>query len=181
MALRKALLFISPLICSASLATGFAMAGQGTVFTIGLLAYLAWLLSCIRPATLPPGIPLALSVGIAVAGASAWAPALPMIVGATFALASWDLILFNQSLAGKSNSSSETVSKYEHRHLQNLLLILVLGLSATLAGRMISATIPFAGMILLACIALFSLDLVLRILLDMRAKKTIELPFFHEG
>jgi hypothetical protein len=168
MSLRKILSLVGPMAWAACLAMGYAMVEQWIALVVIELVLPAWLLARIRPATMSPSIPLVVSVGIAAAGLFAGAAPVLMIFGATLALASWDLVLLDHSLAGCSNSSAATLSLFEHRHLQSLTLALGLGLLVAVIGRTLHLQIPFGGMICLALLALFSLDRILRALIDSR-------------
>jgi hypothetical protein len=87
-----------------------------------------------------------------------------MILGTTLALASWDLMLLDHTLTSCANASAETIGLFEHRHYQSLALALGLGLLIVIAGRMIHFEIPLGGMIILAILAMFSLDRIWRTL-----------------
>ena len=164
MPLRRILSFVCPVSCAACLAIGFALNGQGITLVIALLSLPIWLLARKRPATVPPSVALIVSVGVAAAGLFARASSVLMILSATLALASWDLVLLDHALADNPISSTQTIALFQNRHYQSLALALGLGLMIALIGPMIHFQTPFVIMILLVILTLFSLDRVWRIL-----------------
>jgi hypothetical protein len=114
----------------------------------------------------PPSVALAASVSIGAAGLLTGAPSFLMILGVALALASWDLVLWDQILTDNSISSTQTMALLEARHYQSLALALVPGLLIALAGPLIHVQLPFMGLVLLVILALFSLDRVWRTLKD---------------
>jgi hypothetical protein len=155
---RKSLSLIFSLACVVCLAVGFAMVGQWLFMPGILLALSAWLFS--RKQHIRPLIWIALlaSVCLAAAGVFAGAPTALMLLSATLALAGWDGMLMDASLAG--DASTDTLSLLETKHYQSLALALVPGLLAAIAGQMIHFWIPFGGMLILMILALISLERV---------------------
>jgi len=164
MSVRRSLIFLCPVISAACLATGYAMTGQGVAVVIALLTLPLWLLARQRPATVPPSVALAASVSIGATGLLTGAPSFLMILGATLALASWDLVLWDQTLTDNSISSAQTLALFETKHYQSLALALAPGLLIAIAGPLIHVQLPFMGLVLLVILALFSLDRVWRTL-----------------
>jgi hypothetical protein len=150
--------------CAACLAVGYALAGQWAALAAVLIALLAWLLARQGLSTWLSPAALVISVGLAAAGLFAGDSPTLMILSATLALASWDLVLLDHTLAG--GSSAKTVTLLEKKHYQSLALALGLGLLAAVTGQMIRFQIPFGGMVLLVILALFSLDRLWRTLVD---------------
>jgi hypothetical protein len=112
-------------------------------------------------------LPLAafvISMAWAAAGLLARAPAWLMILSAAFALASWDLVLFDHSLADNPISSTLTLALFQNSHYRGLALALGLGLLIGLIGRTIHAQISFGIIGLLVLLALFSIDRIWRAL-----------------
>jgi hypothetical protein len=147
---------VFPLAGTACLAAGYATAGRWTALPLVLLALLAWLLTFKWRSGFFPLAGLVLSVGLAAAGLFVSAPFLLMILGAVFALAGWDLVLFNRTL--DANPPAGSISLLEQRHYRSLALALGFGLLVAVAGPAIRVRIPFGWMILLAIIALLSLE-----------------------
>ena len=164
MSLPKILSFVCPVSCAACLAIGFALNGQGITLVIALLSLLIWLLARQRPATVSPSVALIVSVGIAAAGLFARASSVLMILSATLALASWDLVLLDHALADNPISSTQTLALFQNRHYQSLALALGSSLLIAALGQLIHFQIPLVMMILLVILTLFSLDRVWRIL-----------------
>jgi hypothetical protein len=165
MPLRKTLSLVCPLACAACLVVGYALVGQWIAPTAILLTFLLWLFSCRWPSTWLPSTALVISVGLAAAGLMAGASPLLMILGATFALASWDQVLLDHTLTDRS-SSAKTIVLFENRHNQGLALALGLGLLIDVTGRMIRFQLPLGVMIILVILVLFSLDRIWRTLVD---------------
>jgi hypothetical protein len=91
-------------------------------------------------------------------------PSVLMILSATFALASWDLVLFDHILADNPISSTQTIVLFQNRHYRSLALALGLGLLIVLVGRTIQLQISFVIIGLLVLLALFSIDRIWRAL-----------------
>lgn len=162
MPLRRILSLICPMICAACLAAGYAPIGGGIATAAGASTGLIWLLAYKRPARLPPAMALVISVTWGAVGLLANATSVLMILGTTLALASWDLRLLDQTLTRCANPSATALSLFEQRHYQSLALALGLGWLLVTAGRTIHIEIPLGGMILLAVLAMFSLDRIWR-------------------
>ena len=84
--------------------------------------------------------------------------ALLMILSAAFALASWDLVLFDHSLSDNPISSAATRALFQNRHYRSLALALGLGLLIVFVGRTIQVQISFVIIGLFVLLALFSID-----------------------
>ncbi len=166
MPVRRSLIFLCPVISAACLASGYAMTGQGIAVVIALLTLPVWLLARQRPSTMPPSVALVISVSIGAAGLFTGTPSFLMILGVALALASWDLVLWDQTLTDNSISSTQTSALLETKHYQSLALALVPGLLIARAGPLIRMQLPFMSLILLVILALFSLDRVWRTLKD---------------
>lgn len=164
MILRRTISLVCPIMCTICLAAGLAANGWGIVVMAGASTGLAWWLANKWPATLMPLAALAISIAWGAAGLLASAPSLLMILGATFALASWDLVLFDHILADNPISSTPTIALFQNRHYRSLALALGLGLLLILIGRTIHVQISFVIIGLVVLLALFSIDRIWRAL-----------------
>ena len=164
MPLRRILSLVCSMICAACLAAGYAANGGWIAVAASASTGLMWLLAYKRPASLPPSAALVVSVTWGAVGLLANATPILMILSTTLALAGWNLMLLDHTLTGCTNASAETISLFENRHYQSLALALGPGLLIVIAGRMIQFEIPFGGLIILAILALFSLDRIWRTL-----------------
>ena len=132
MILRRTISLACPIMCTICLAAGHAAHGWGIVVMAGASTGLAWWLANKWPATALPSAALVISIACGAAGLLTSAPALLMILGATFALASWDLVLFNRIQADNPISSTPTIALFQNRHYRSLALALGFGASAVL-------------------------------------------------
>src|SRR5512139_2420107 len=164
MILRRTISLVFPIMGTVCLAAGYATNGWGIAVIAGASTGLAWWLAHKWPATALPSAALVISIAWGAAGLLASVPALLMILSTTFALASWDLVLFNHILADNPISSSPTIALFQNRHYRSLALALGFGLLIVLAGRTIQAQISFVIMGLLVLLALFSMDRIWRAL-----------------
>ena len=174
MLLRRTISLVCPLVCTICLTAGYAVNGWGIAAVVGGSTGLAWWLSHRwgahkwgahkRPATSLPLAAFIISIAWAAAGLLASAPALPMILSTAFAIASWDLVLFDHILADNPISSAPTIDLFQTRHYRSLALTLGLGLLIVLAGRTIQLQLSFVIMGLVVLSALFSIDRLWRIL-----------------
>ncbi len=147
---------VFPLASITCLAGGFASAGRWRVLPVVLLVLLAWLLTYKWRSGFFPLAALILSVGLAAAGLFVSAPFLLMLLGALFALAGWDLVLLSHTL--NIHPPGGSISLLEQRHYRSLALALGFGLLVAVSGPAIRVRIPFGWMILLAILALLSLE-----------------------
>jgi hypothetical protein len=156
MSLRK-LGFVACLIVSTlCLAAGYALAGQWLGAVLAILAAPAWLFARKYPFSWLPFICLSMSIGLAVIGRLLGSPPWLMICSSALALAVWDLLLLNVSLAGCA--SGEQTRRYENKHLQSLALAVGSGLFATFLGRLLNLQVPFLFLALLVALAVLGLD-----------------------
>jgi|WetSurMetagenome_2_1015567.scaffolds.fasta_scaffold353921_1 hypothetical protein len=164
MLLRRAISLACPIVCTICLAAGHAVNGWGIGVIAGASTGVAWWLANKWPATLLPVAAFVISIAWGAAGLLAGAPPLLMFPSATFALASWDLVLFDHSLADNPISSTSTIVLFQNRHYRSLALALGLGLLIVLVGRTIHVQISFVSIGLLVLLALFSIDHIWRAL-----------------
>ncbi len=144
------------LIC---LAGGYGMAGQWVGASIVFLPVLALFFSRrLKSAWLLPSLCLVSLVGLAAFGLWVGAPTLLMILGATAALAAWNLDL------RETSSLTVTARRFEYKHIQSVALALGLGLVIAAGVRLVPLQIPFVFLVLIILLNLFSLDRVTRYL-----------------
>ena len=169
MLLQRIIRLACPLICTLCLMAGYAAHGWGIITLAGLSTGLAWWAAQKWaaqkwPATPLPLTALVISIAWGAAGLLTGAAALLMILSTTFALASWDLVLFDHSLADNPISSTATRTLFQNRHYRSLAFALGLGLLIVLVGRTIQVQISFVIIGLLVLFALFSIDRIWRAL-----------------
>ncbi len=164
MLVQRTIRLACPLMCTLCLAAGYAMYGWGLVALTGASIGLTWWVAIYRPATPLPLAAFVISMVWSAAGLLANAPTLLMILSATFALASWDLVLFEHSLSDNPISSAATRALFQNRHYRSLALALGLGLLIVFVGRTIQVQVPLIIIVLLVFLALFSIDRLWRAL-----------------
>ena len=163
MPLQKILRLVFPILCVTSLGLGYTTTRTWIAIFVLVLTLLAWLSAIQWPVGFLAYLALVLSVGLAAAGLLNGATPLLMLLGAAFALASWDGVLWNHTSAGHSATPSLTL--IESKHYQSLALALGLGLLAIVAGRLLHFQISFGWMVVLVTLALFSLERIWRTLI----------------
>ena len=169
MLLRRTISLACPIVCTLCLVAGYAANGWGIAMLAGVSTGLAWWLAHQwaahkRPATPLPLVAFVISIAWSAAGLLTNASALLMILSATFALASWDLVLFDHLLADNPISSTPTLALFQNTHYRSLALALGLGLLIVLVGRTIQVQVSFVIIGLLVFLALFSIDRLWRAL-----------------
>jgi hypothetical protein len=152
---RKILRLVCPLACTACLAAGYAAVGKWIAWLGVLLALSAWLLAALRSAAFS-SVALVLSAGLAASGLFVSIPFPLMMLAATFALAGWDIVLFSNALT--PDPPADMIRRLEERHYRSLISALGLSLLAAAAGSAVRIRIPFGWMVLLAILALLSLE-----------------------
>jgi hypothetical protein len=157
---RKILKLVFPIAWLACLTAGSAGIGLWIVLPGVLLALPVWLAAFKWGSGFFPAAALVLSTGLAAAGLLMSATPVWMILAATFAIAGWDIALFQNNLGGDPPAQGD--DPLEKRHYRNLTMALGIGLSAAVAGSMIRIQIPFGWMLLLAAIALLGLEGLIR-------------------
>ena len=140
--------------CVLCLAAGDARVGQWILLA---LAGLAWLVGVLAAGW--SGVVFIGLVGLAAAGVCAGAAPLLMILGATFALAGWDLAHWESFVA--AGLPPEALARFEWRHYAYLTLALGLGTLAAIFGREISFQLPFGVLVVLAMLLFLGVDRVL--------------------
>jgi hypothetical protein len=132
------------------LAAGYAFAGRWWLIVPAGLVWLAGV------AAGWSSIVFVSLVCLAAAGvcAGAWPP--PMIIGATMALAGWDLASWEDFAADGLPAGAAT--RLGRRHSAGLALALGSGLLAALLGRMVSFDLPFGVAAALAVLLMMGMD-----------------------
>ena len=164
MLLRRTMSLACPIVCTLCLMAGQAANGWGIAVMAGVSTGLAWWFANKRPTTSLPLAAFVISIGWSATGLLAKVPALLMILSATFALASWDLVLFDHILVENPISSTSTIALFQNRHYRGLALALGLGLLIVFIGRTIQLQISFVLIGLFVLLALFSVDRIWRAL-----------------
>jgi hypothetical protein len=140
------------------------MSGQWVALAAVLIAFLTWFRARQWLSAWLSSAALVINVSLAAVGLLIGVSPFLMMLSATFALASWDLVRFDHILTGDSSTSA--VARLEKKHYESLVLALGPGLLVAVTGRMIHFQIPLGGMVLLVITVLFSLDRVWRLLTD---------------
>ena len=153
---RKILSLACALACVLCLAAGYAQAGQWLALLGVLPALLAWLAGFKWPQRWLPLAGLLLSICLAAAGLFTGAASVLMILSAAFALAAWDMILWNLSL--DASALTDTPALLARSHYISLALAIGAGLLAALGGRLLRLQLPFGVLIFLVLLALLSLE-----------------------
>ncbi len=122
-------------------------------FLPGVIIY--WFIMRKKPGIWPVSIILVIYNVFAVAGLSIGLSPYLMTIGCLAAMASWDLVLFNQSMVGDRHQPN--VMLLEKLHLQALAIAVSLGLLLSILSLNIRLHLPFvlvAGLIILAAFGL---------------------------
>ena len=114
MLLRRTISLACPIVCTLCLVAGYAANGWGIAMLVGVSTGLAWWLAHKWAATPLPLVAFVISMAWSAAGLLTNASALLMILSATFALASWDLVLFDHLLADNPISSTPTLAHFQN-------------------------------------------------------------------
>lgn len=152
--MRRVLSRACPIACVACLAIGFAAAGQWAGLAAAAAAGAAWWLAWQAPEGRLPATALVVSTGAAAAGLLSGAAPLPLLLAAALAVAGWDLVLLENSLAG----STGAVVVFERRHYAGLALALGFGLLLAAAGRLVRIDLPLGALAVLAIAAFAGLE-----------------------
>jgi hypothetical protein len=159
MTLRRLLCLTCLLAALACLSGGYIMAGQRWAASAVLLPTAALWFGRRLPAAWLPSASLVSLVCLAAGGLFVRAPAFLMISGATAALAAWNLVNLDRAMAGSLPVRAE--SQIEEKHFLTLAVALGLSLLLAAAGKLLPLQIPFALLIVLVLLDLFSLGRVI--------------------
>ena len=133
------------------LASGCGLVGQwGLLAAVGLAGLAGILLAGWS------AVVFVVLVGLAAVGICEGAWPILMILGATLALASWDLSGWEGFVA--DGLLDETTAWIEWRRYTYLALALGSGLLVTIVGRLVSFQLPFGVLMLLAALVLLGVD-----------------------
>jgi hypothetical protein len=157
MDLRKSILLGCVIASTACLGLGFGLVGA---WGGGLLAVIAsslsWLAAYSRRFGWTDTTALIAAVILGAAGVVMGALPALLVCGVSFALASWDMALFDRAL--KSSSYLQANSSIERKHYASLGQALVFGLLVAFLGPMIQLQISLGVMVVLVLLALVGLD-----------------------
>lgn len=153
---RKSLFIASLVASSFCLLAGYALAGQWIGVTASLVVGASWLLARKYPESWMPLICLVAAQGLAIGGCLSGASPLLMIFGSGISLAIWDITLLNASL--DESAYNEGTRRYEHRHIQSLLIAIGAGLFIASAGHFLRLQVPFIGLVLFIGLFVFGMD-----------------------
>jgi hypothetical protein len=166
MTLTKNLSLVCILASLACLLAGLAAGGNWPAGLPALAPALLMLLARrSRAGGWLPTAALVLSTGLAALGCLSGAQPFLLALGVIAALASWDLVLLENSLHG---GPPRQAALFEGRHLQSLALAIGLGALgvAVGAGRAFQLSLPFGVLILLVVLLLFCLDRLIHTQVD---------------
>jgi hypothetical protein len=162
MPLRK----IVCLVCVASggifLGLGYAAVNPWMALGVALTVFSFWGFALWRLSTRWILLALLVSLAAAVLGLTAGAVPLDIFFGVSFALADWDLVLLDQSLAGQEPSPAGAL--LASKHIQSLGLSMGIGGLIYLGGRILHLPVSFGVFLLLAILILFGVDRLWRML-----------------
>jgi hypothetical protein len=156
MPIRKVFFFICLSGSVFCLVAGYGIIRQWIGVVVAILTGLTWLLARKYLTLFLPSICLVMSVGLAVVGELMGSPSWLMICGSWFALATWDLLLLNNTF--DSHLFGEQTQSYENKHLQSLILALGFGLFVSFLGRLFNLQLPFFVLALLVVLSMLGLD-----------------------
>jgi len=138
------------------LTAGYAAIGQWVLLVLAILSWLAGIFTAGWSALV-----FVVYVGLAAAGIIVGAWPIVMILGATLALAGWDLANWENFVA--SGPRDKSISQYGWKHYANLGLALGSGLLVTIVGRLVNFRLPFGILAGLVVLVFLGVDLVLRL------------------
>jgi hypothetical protein len=140
------------LIGASSITAGYLLAGSWTILPallgIGLLFFIARRRSVFQAAS----VLLVGSFILATVGVVMQLSFTLMLIGCVGALASWDLMLFSQTL--KSAENLKDISSLEGRHDQSLAIAVAGGILFSLTAANLALDLPFIVVLLLCAVAL---------------------------
>ncbi len=165
--LSRILRFACPVAAAICLAGGLAYNWQAgvvvtiAVITLSLLAALAMIFTVRWPFEWVANTALVLLTALAAYGLLSRADGLLMLVGATAALAGWDLVL-EDIRRPKGYDQQKAHSRLQERtHLRSLGLAVGAGLLVVAVGQNIQVRLPFIVMALLVGLGVWALERVL--------------------
>jgi hypothetical protein len=139
----------------AFLAAGYALIHQWWLLGLAVLVWLGGIFADKWSVAVFVGM-----VGLAAAGVYMGAATILVVLGATSALASWDLASWEDFVAG--GLPAEAITRLEWRHYAYLALALGAGLLAVILGRLVRVQLPFGVLLILAVLVFLGVDQVWR-------------------
>jgi hypothetical protein len=148
-------LLSSIVICSASLAWGFAQQGFTSFSTWVIILGVGWLFAIWQDWKLYSSIALLISTILAALGL--WFGFSPgwMFAGGIFALIAWDMTDFRQRLRGMADDDDRR--GFERRHLARISLVAFIGLFLASIAMLVRVQFTFDWSALLVIVALLGL------------------------
>ena len=148
-------LLSSIVICSASLAWGFAQQGFTSFSTWIIILGAGWLLAVWQDWRWYSSIALFLTTVLAALGL--WFGFIPgwMFAGGIFALVAWDMTDFRQRLRGMADD--DDTRGLERRHLARISLLVLIGLAFASIAMRVRVQFTFEWSALLVIVALLGL------------------------
>jgi hypothetical protein len=143
------------MIATACLAVGYILGGYWLILLAFLIMVLFWIIMKKRSIFWSASSLLLVYVFLAAIGVVVNLSLLLMVIGCTTALASWDLIHFNQSMSG--NLFLDTTAQSEKYHLQSLAAMFGASLLLALISSYINLQFPFGVIVFLVLMAMTSL------------------------
>ena len=148
-------LLSSIMICSASLAWGFAQRGFTSFSTWIIILGAGWLLATWQEWRWYSSVALILSTIAAAFGL--WFGFIPgwMFAGGIFALIAWDMTDFRQRLRGMANDNE--TRGLERRHLARISLLAFIGMALASIAMLVRVQFTFEWRVLLVIVSLLGL------------------------
>jgi hypothetical protein len=156
MTLTKNLSLLCILASLACMLAGFALGGHWTAALPALLPAILMLQARRTGDNWLPAAALVLSTGLAALGILSGVRPFLLGLSVIAALASWDLVLLENSL--RDGGPPQHGAFFENRHLKSLALALGLGTLAVGVGGALQLSLPFGILVLLVVLVLFCLD-----------------------
>jgi hypothetical protein len=138
------------------LAIGYGLVGRWGLLAVSGLVWLAGILAAGWSTVV-----FVILVGLAAVGICVGAWPILMILGATAALANWDLANWEDFVA--DGLPTDTSARFEWRHHTYLASALGAGLLVAIIGQLVSFQLPFGILVLLVALALLGVDQMWRL------------------
>ena len=151
---------IAVAIATLSLFVGYLLAGYWWILPVQLVVIFCWGFTKNNEKFNPASALLFVYILLAAIGISLNLSAVLMILACSTALASWDLIHFERSIAG-DRVHKENASLANH-HIRSLALAISVGMLLALIAFLINLQLPFWGIIVLVLMAMGSLLYAMR-------------------